>query len=227
MEKQVGTGSKRKRLRGTLRRHPVTGVALAALVLSTVGTATATQVLVKGNPTPARKKVKRGPTGPQGPQGLQGPQGPQGIAGEQGSPGQPGTPGANGSDVAGLMMGRASLASGASTVFLSPAGPSTPNATEANVQFITPQGPAFSASDLTVELGTPPGVSSSRTFTLRAGLADTALTCTVSNLLLSCDSGTASINVNGFAPLSLGITGTGAPAAATVIFAWRTGSTTP
>ena len=63
------------------------GVAIVAVVFSMIGTATATQVLVKGGAQTAKKKSKPGPQGPRGPVGPSGVQGPAGTPGAQGSPG--------------------------------------------------------------------------------------------------------------------------------------------
>jgi hypothetical protein len=216
MDRDVNRGSRRQALGERLRRHPAIGIALAALILSTVGTATATQVLVKGVATPAKKKIKRGPPGPQGPQGAQGSTGPQGLAGT------PGTNGADGLDAASIMTGRAFVAGGPGTVFISPQGTSSANATESAVDYLTPRGPQIGIGDLQILLSAPPGTGTSSTFTIRGGLADTDIICTIAGLANSCDSGTASDKLNGFAPLSIGVVKTGSPALTNAIFGWRT-----
>src|SRR6266508_1778129 len=79
-----------------VRRNRATVIALVALVFSIVGTAAATQVLVKkGTRTvvvkqPAAHIAAKGKRGPRGPAG---PAGPQGAAGAPGSLGNTGPPG--------------------------------------------------------------------------------------------------------------------------------------
>jgi hypothetical protein len=223
MGKDVSRRSRRQALSERLRMHPAIGIALAALILSTVGTATATQVLVNGGATQAKKKkIKRGPPGPQGPQGSQGPQGAQGSTGSQGLPGTSGTDGTNGLDAASIQTGRAFVAGGPGTLFISPQGTSSANATESAVDYLTPRGPQIGIGDLQILLSAPPGTGTSSTFTIRGGLADTDVSCTIANLANSCDSGTVTDKINGFAPLSIGVVKTGSPALTNAIFGWRT-----
>jgi hypothetical protein len=73
-----------------IRRHRATVIALVALVFSIVGTAAATQVLVKKSTRtivvkePAAHSAAKGKRGPRGPAGPPGPPGPQGAVGSQG-----------------------------------------------------------------------------------------------------------------------------------------------
>ncbi len=75
-------GKRRERLAASLRRHPATVIATVALLSSMLGTAAATQVVVKETRTvqsasstdsaqaaKKKKKARRGPRGPQGPAG--------------------------------------------------------------------------------------------------------------------------------------------------------------
>ncbi len=76
-----------------IRRHRATVIALVALVFSIVGTAAATQVLVKKG---TRTVVVKQPAAHSAAKGKRGPRGPAGPAGPQGATGSPGAAGAQG-----------------------------------------------------------------------------------------------------------------------------------
>jgi hypothetical protein len=157
-------------------------------------------------------KVKRGSLNgtdfkagavPQGPRGDQGPQG---------------TPGAAGSPAFGAVLGRG-VNVPAGTSFLAPSGQLLFNANENNVSSFTPNA-TMTASDLAVTLTVATGLADTRTFTLRVGNADTALTCTVPAGNTGCTS-TQSVTIPGGSLISIGSTSTGAPSATDVRFGWR------
>jgi hypothetical protein len=207
------------------RRHPAMVVAIAALVFSLIGTATASRVLVREKTTkvvvrevapaaaPAAKKKAKARPGPRGPAGPQGLQGPQGL---------PGTAGAPGSDQPGIMTGQGtSLPTTAGTVYLEPHGSSAPSI-EILAEHLTPAGSQIGVRDLAIALNIPPGAGDSRTFTIRANSADTAVTCSVSGLTNSCTSMGLTDTISGSTRISLEVTSTGTPSATEVNFGWRT-----
>lgn len=148
-------------------------------------------------------QLPRGPQGPQGPQGLQGPQG---------------TPGAGGSPAFGAVLGRGVNVPAAPS-FLAPSGQLTANANENNVSSFTPNA-AMTAADLAVTLTVATGLTDTRTFTLRVGNANTALTCTVPPGNTGCTS-TQSVTIPGGSLVSIGSTSTGTPSLTDVRFGWR------
>lgn len=123
------------------------------------------------------------------------------------------------------MTGRASLAAAAGTVFLDPQGATPTPGAETLVRHLVPAGPPIGAANLAVELNIPPGAGDSRTFTIRGNLADTAVTCTISGLTNSCNSGALTDTISGSASFALEVTSTGTPGASEVAFGWR--ATTP
>jgi hypothetical protein len=140
------------------------------------------------------------------PQGPRGPEGPKG---------------ATGSPAFGAVLGRGNgVTTGA--WFMTPSGLSTANVNENLVSSFTPNAP-ITASDLAVTLTVAPGLTDSRTFTLRVGNANTALTCTVPGGTVTCTS-TGSITIPEASLISLGATSTGAPSATDVRFGWRASS---
>ena len=78
----------------------------------------------------------------------------------------------------------------------------------------------MTASDLAVTLTVAPGLVDTRTFTLRVGNANTALTCTVPGGNTGCTS-TQSVTIPGGSLISIGSTSTGTPGATDVRFGWR------
>ena len=228
-----------------LRCHWPKAVAVLALGMSLGGTAYASGVLVppasvgsvqlkRGAVTAPKlaanaitaKSVKRGtllradfkagelPSG-------QGPQGPQGPRGRQGSNGTQGPPGTNGSPAFGAVLGRG-VNVPAGTSFLAPSGQLTATANENNVSSFTPNA-TTTASDLAVTLTVGTGLTDTRTFTLRVGNADTALTCTVPPGNTGCTS-TRSVTIPGGSLISIGSTSTGTPDPTDVRFGWRASS---
>jgi hypothetical protein len=157
-------------------------------------------------------KVKRGSlngtdfktgTLPQGPRGAQGPQG---------------TPGAAGSPAFGAVLGRG-VAVPAGTYFLAPSGQLAANINENIVSSFTPNA-TMTAGDLAVTLTVATGLTDTRTFTLRVGNANTALTCTVPAGNTGCTSA-QSVTIPGGSLISIGSTSTGAPDPTDVRFGWR------
>jgi hypothetical protein len=140
---------------------------------------------------------------PQGPQGAQGPVGP---------------PGASGSPAFGAILGRG-VNVPAGTSFLAPSGQLDASATENGVTAFTPNA-TMTASDLAISLFVAPDPGTSRTFTLRVGHADTALTCTVPAGTTLCNS-TGSITIPPASLISIGSTTVGAPTATFARFGWR------
>lgn len=107
----------------------------------------------------------------------------------------------------------------AGTTFLAPSGQLAANANENNISSFTPNA-TMTASDLAVTLTVATGLADTRTFTLRVGNADTALTCTVPAGNTGCTS-TQSVTIPGGSLISIGSTGTGAPGMTDVRFRWR------
>jgi hypothetical protein len=140
---------------------------------------------------------------PSGPQGAQGPVGP---------------PGATGSPAFGAILGRG-VNVGPGTSFLAPSGQLAADGAENNVTSFTPNAP-LTASDLAISLFIAPDAGTSRTFTLRVGHTDTALTCTVPAGVTLCNS-TGSVPIPPMSLISIGSTTTGSPTATFVRFGWR------
>jgi hypothetical protein len=153
-----------------------------------------------GPPRPA------GGPGPRGPEGRKGKEGPQGPAGPSGSP------------AFGIVLGRG-FNVGMSPKFFAPSGESTSDPSENIVSAFTPNAP-MTASDLSISLTQAPGLTDSRTFTLRAGNQDTAVSCTVPGGNSVCTS-TASAEIPPHTLISIGQTATGNPPLTDVRFGWR------
>ena len=146
------------------------------------------------------------------------PRGPKGDQGAQGAQGAQGSPGASGSPAFGALLGRG-VNVPAGTSFLAPSGQLAANANENNVSSFTPNA-TMTASDLAVTLTVATGLGDTRTFTLRVGNADTALTCTVPPGNTGCTS-SQSVTIPGGSLISVGSTSSGAPSATDVRFGWR------
>ena len=202
---------------------PALVIAILALFVALGGTGYAATEAGGGAHIPATKKTKvnagpRGPRGFRGPQGPRGAQGPQGPAGPKGASGTNGTNGTNGSPAFGGVLGRG-VNVPAGTSFLAPSGQLTANANENSVSSFTPNA-TMTASDLAVTLTFATGLTDTRTFTLRVGNADTALSCTVPPGNTGCTS-TGSVTIRGGALISIGSTSTGNPNPTDVRFGWR------
>lgn len=143
---------------------------------------------------------------------------PRGPKGDQGAQGTQGSPGASGSPAFGALLGRG-VNVPAGTSFLAPSGQLAANANENNVSSFTPNA-TMTASDLAVTLTVATGLGDTRTFTLRVGNADTALTCTVPPGNTGCTS-SQSVTIPGGSLISIGSTSSGAPGATDVRFGWR------
>jgi hypothetical protein len=143
---------------------------------------------------------------------------PRGAKGDRGDQGAQGSPGASGSPAFGALLGRG-VNVPAGTSFLAPSGQLAANANENNVSSFTPNA-TMTASDLAVTLTVGTGLGDTRTFTLRVGNADTALTCTVPAGNTGCTS-TQSVTIPGGSLISIGSTSTGTPTATDVRFGWR------
>jgi hypothetical protein len=139
---------------------------------------------------------------PQGPRGERGPEGPRGAAG---------------SPALGAVLGRG-VNVPATPSFLAPSGQLAADANENNVSSFTPNA-TMTASNLAVTLSVAPAPADSRTFTLRVGNANTALTCTVPGGTVTCTS-TGSVTIPGASLISIGSTSTGAPLPTDVRFGW-------
>jgi hypothetical protein len=142
----------------------------------------------------------------------------QGPRGERGERGPQGNPGANGSPAFGAVLGRG-VNVPAGTSFLAPSGQLASNANENNVSSFTPNA-TMTASDLAVTLTVATGLADTRTFTVRVGNANTALTCTVPPGNTGC-TGAQSVTIPGGSLISIGSTSTGAPSPTDVRFGWR------
>jgi hypothetical protein len=140
------------------------------------------------------------------------PQGPRGLQGPKGNAGNP---------AGAAVLGRGNgVTTGA--WFMAPSGLATASTNENNVSSFTPNN-TITASNLAVTLTVAPGLGDSRTFTLRVGNANTALTCTVPGGTVTCTS-TGSITIPEASLISLGATSTGAPSPTDVRFGWRASS---
>jgi hypothetical protein len=102
---------------------------------------------------------------------------------------------------------------------LAPSGQLAADANENNVSSFTPNAD-MTASDLAVTLTVATGPADTRTFTLRAGNADTKLTCTVPAGNTGCTS-TERVTIPFASLISIGSTSTGTPAPTDVRFGWR------
>jgi hypothetical protein len=187
---------------------PAMVIAILALFVALGGTGYAASQAGGGAHIAATKRTK-GKAGPRGPRGFRGPQGPKGTSG---------TNGANGSPAFGAVLGRG-VNVPAGTSFLAPSGQLPANANENNVSSFTPNA-TMTASDLAVTLTFATGLTDTRTFTLRVGNADTALSCTVPPGNAGCTS-TGSVTIPGGALISIGSTSTGNPNPTDVRFGWR------
>ena len=205
---------------------PALLIAMIALFVALGGTGYAASQVAGGDHAVTAQKTKashglRGPRGfrgPQGPRGLRGPQGSQGPQGPQGSTGTQGPKGTNGSPAFAAVLGRG-VTVPAGPSFLAPSGQLAANANENNVSSFTPNA-TMTASDLAVTLTVGTGPTDTRTFTLRVGNADTALTCTVPPGNTGCTS-TKSVTIPGGSLISIGSTSTGTPDPTDVRFGWR------
>ena len=137
------------------------------------------------------------------------PRGPQGPVGR---------PGATGSPAFGAVLGRGEAVP-AGTSFLAPSGQLAASATENGVSSFTPNA-TLTASDLAISLFVAPDPGTSRTFTLRVGQADTALSCTVPAGVTLCNS-TGSVTIPPMSLISIGSTTVGTPTATFARFGWR------
>ncbi len=138
--------------------------------------------------------------------------------GPQGEQGSVGPPGATGSPAFGAVLGRGEAVP-AGTSFLAPSGQLAASATENGVSSFTPNA-TLTASDLAISLFVAPDPGTSRTFTLRVGQADTALSCTVPAGVTLCNS-TGSVTIPPMSLISIGSTTTGTPTATFARFGWR------
>lgn len=176
----------------------------------------------KRNSLPRGRRGPQGPPGPPGPRGPEGQRGAEGPRGPEGPPGAPGAPGASGSPAFGAILGRG-LNVETGTWFLAPSGQETSTITEDDVTLFTPNA-TMTASNLAISLVDAPGTGNSRTFTLRVGHADTAISCTVPEDGTTCTS-TGSITIPPASLISIGSTSTGSPPTTDVRFGWRATST--
>jgi hypothetical protein len=136
----------------------------------------------------------------------------------RGPQGEQGPTGATGSPAFGALLGRGEAVP-AGTSFLAPSGQLAASATENGVDSFTPNA-TLTASDLAISLFVAPDPGTSRTFTLRVGHANTALSCTVPAGVTLCNS-TGSITIPPMSLISIGSTTTGTPTATFVRFGWR------
>ena len=154
-------------------------------------------------------KVKRGSLASSDFKASSLPRGPQGLRGPAGAAGSP---------AFGAVLGRGDGV-GAGTWFLAPSGQFAASTTENGVSSFTPNA-TLTASDLAISLFVAPDPGTSRTFTLRVGQANTALSCTVPAGVTLCNS-TGSVTIPPMSLISIGSTTTGAPGTTFVRFGWR------
>jgi hypothetical protein len=140
------------------------------------------------------------------------------LQGAQGLKGATGPKGASGSPAFGAVLGRG-LNAPATPSFLAPSGNLAVAANENDVSSFTANA-TMKASALAISLTDAPGLADSRTFTLRVGNADTALTCTVPPGNPGCTS-TGSVTIPGGSLISIRSSSTGTPMDTDVRFGWR------
>jgi hypothetical protein len=221
--RHVGIDQEKQAMKKLAPPSPALVIALVALFVALGGTGYAASQVGGDHATTAAKKtkIKQGKRGPRGLRGPQGPRGPQGLAGPQGpegARGATGPQGAAGSPAFGMLLGRG-VNVPAGTSFLAPSGQLAANANENNVSSFTANAP-MRASDLAVTLSVAVGLSDTRTFTLRIGNRDTALSCTVPAGNPGCTS-TGSVTIPEGSLISIGSTSTGNPMPTDVRFGWR------
>jgi Collagen triple helix repeat (20 copies) len=199
---------------------PALVISMVALFVALGGTGYAASQAGGGDHAAAAKKnnVKHGKRGPRGLRGLTGPRGAQGAQGPQGATGAQGARGADGSPAFGALLGRG-VNVPAGTSFLAPSGQLTADANENNVSSFTANA-TMTARDLAVTLTVATGPTDTRTFTVRVGNANTALSCTVPPGNTGCTS-TQTVTIPGGSLISIGSTSTGAPLPTDVRFGWR------
>ena len=199
---------------------PALVISMVALFVALGGTGYAASQAGGGDhaATVKKKSVKHGKRGPRGLRGLTGPRGPQGAQGLQGATGAQGARGADGSPAFGALLGRG-VNVPAGTSFLAPSGQLAADANENNVSSFTANA-TMTARDLAVTLTVATGLTDTRTFTVRAGNANTALTCTVPPGNTGCTS-TKSVTIPDGSLISIGSTSTGTPMPTDVRFGWR------
>lgn len=199
-----------------------TGYAALALPKNSVGSKQLRKNAVKNSDIAANAvtgaKVRRGSLNASDFNAGSVPTGPQGPRGERGERGLEGPRGATGSPAFGAVLGRG-VAVPAGTSFLAPSGQLAADLNENDVSSFTPSA-TMTASDLAVTLTVATGLADTRTFTLRVGNANTALTCTVPAGNTGCTSA-GSVTIPGGSLISIGSTSTGAPSATDVRFGWR------
>ena len=199
---------------------PALVISMVALFVALGGTGYAASQAGGGDHAAKAKKinVKHGKRGPRGLRGLTGPRGAQGAQGPRGATGAQGARGADGSPAFGALLGRGvNVPAGAS--FLAPSGQLTADANENNVSSFTANA-TMTARDLAVTLTVATGLTDTRTFTVRVGNANTALSCTVPPGNTGCTS-TQAVTIPGGSLISIGSTSTGAPMPTDVRFGWR------
>ena len=199
---------------------PALVISMVALFVALGGTGYAASQAGGGDHAAKVKKinVKHGKRGPRGLRGLTGPRGAQGAQGPRGATGAQGARGADGSPAFGALLGRGvNVPAGAS--FLAPSGQLTADANENNVSSFTANA-TMTARDLAVTLTVATGLTDTRTFTVRVGNANTALSCTVPPGNTGCTS-TQTVTIPGGSLISIGSTSTGAPMPTDVRFGWR------
>ena len=184
---------------------PALVISMVALFVALGGTGYAASQAGGGDHAAAAKKtnVKHGKRGPRGLRGATGAQGARGAAG---------------SPAFGALLGRG-VNVPAGTSFLAPSGQLTADANENNVSSFTPNA-TMTARDLAVTLTVATGLTDTRTFTVRVGNANTALSCTVPPGNTGCTS-TQTVTIPGGSLISIGSTSTGAPMPTDVRFGWR------
>lgn len=109
-----------------------------------------------------------------------------------------------------------SLTSTSTTQFISPFGGIAPGNNEASSHHIAPA--AGTVQNLEVRLDTAPGAGTSYQFTFRQELADTALTCTVSDTDTTCSDASSTVAISAGDRLSVEVTPTGGPQPTRVSF---------
>jgi hypothetical protein len=191
-----------------------TGYAAVKIAKNSIGTKQLKRGAVKTSDLAANSvtgsKVKRGSLASSDFKASSLPRGPKG---------ERGAAGASGSPAFGAVIGRGDGVPATGTSFLAPSGQFTAQLTENLVSSFTPNA-TLTASDLAISLFVAPAPGTSRTFTLRVGQANTALSCTVPAGVTLCNS-TGSITIPPMSLISIGSTTTGTPGGTFVRFGWR------
>jgi hypothetical protein len=146
---------------------------------------------------------------------------PNGDAGSTGGTGGTGATGPTGPGMGGFTGRCATLGANNTTGYCAPAGMSTKDTTEANVQGLSTAN-ACTAQALSVKVSAAPtGATKTRTFCVMDDGAATAVCCTITNAETTCNSGVSTASIAAGSTWSLRSTAANTPNAADAYFGWE------